>query len=390
MTRLNSTIEDDHPEIRDGVRQLCQDFAGAYWRDLDARSEYPKAFVAALTDAGYLAALVPERFGGTGLPLSAAAAILEEVHRSGGNAAACHAQLYMMGAILRHGSAAQKDRYLPGIAAGEISLQAFGVTEADSGSDTAALKTRAVKDGKGWVISGRKLWTSRAAQSDLMLVIARTSPPTENKRHQGLSLFLLDLREVKGVTIDPVATMMNHATTQVFLDDVRAPADALIGEEGEGFRCLLSGLNAERILIAAECIGDARWFLDKGAAYAKERIVFGRPIGQNQGVQFPLADSLAQTEAAALMVRHAASLYEAGAHAKTQGAAANMAKHLASEAAWAAADRCLQVHGGFGFARDFDVERKFRETRLYRVAPISTNMILAYLAETILGLPKSY
>ena len=382
-----------HGEIRRAVRALCARFPGAYWRDLDRARAYPEDFVAALSEAGFLAALIPEDYGGSGLPLSAAAAILEEIHRSGGNGAACHAQIYVMGALLRHGSAAQKRHWLPEIAAGRLRLQAFGVSEPDSGSDTLSLKTTARRDGADYVIDGQKIWTSRAAQSDLMLLLARTMPrEAVQKKGQGLSLFLVDLRAATQgaappVVVRPIRTMVNHATTEVFFDGLRVPAENRIGAEGKGFRYVLDGMNAERILIGAECIGDARWFVAKARDYAATRRVFGRPIGQNQGVQFPIARAYAQCEAADLMVRRAAELFDSGA---PSGPAANMAKLLAAEASWAAAEACLQTHGGFGFAEDFDVERKFRETRLYQVAPVSTNLILAYLAEHVLDLPRSY
>jgi acyl-CoA dehydrogenase len=346
--------------------------------------------VRALTDAGYLAALIPEEYGGSGLPISAAAAILEEVHASGCNGAACHAQMYTMGTILKHGSAAQKQSYLPAIASGELRLQAFGVTEPTSGTDTLALRTIARREGGDYVVNGQKIWTSRAEHSELMLLLARTAPPDRvKKRTEGLSVFLVDMRLAAGtsMTVTPIRTMMNHATTQIFFDELRVPAENLIGEEGKGFRYILSGMNAERILIAAECIGDAKWFIAKATNYANERVLFGRPIGQNQGVQFPIAQVYAQMRAAELMVHEAARKYEAG---DDIGAEANMAKLLAADASWAAADICVQTHGGFGFAEEYDVERKFRETRLYRTAPISTNMILSYLAEHVLGLPRSY
>jgi len=341
-----------------------------------------------LTEAGFLAALIPEEFGGSGLGLAAAAAILEEIHASGCNGAACHAQMYTMGTLLRHGSAAQKARYLPAIARGELRLQAFGVTEPTSGTDTLSLRTTALRDADHYVINGQKIWTSRAEHSDLLLLLARTTPrKAVRRRTEGLSVFLIDMRAANGLSIRPIRTMMNHATTEVFFDDMRVPVDSLVGEEGKGFSYILSGMNAERILIAAECIGDAKWFIAKASAYAKERVLFGRPIGQNQGVQFPIARAYAQMRAADLMVREAASLYEAG---RDCGAEANLAKLLAADASWAAADMCVQTHGGFGFAEDFDIERKFRETRLYQVAPISTNLILSYLAEHVLGLPRSY
>ena len=380
----------DHADIRDAVARLCQRFPGEYWRELDREQAYPSKFVAALTEAGYLGVLIPEDYGGSGLGLSAAAAILEEIHRSGGNAAACHAQMYTMGTVLRHGSDRQKQLYLPQIAAGTLRLQAFGVTEPTSGTDTTALRTTAQRDGDSYVINGQKIWTSRADYSDLMLMLARTTPRDKvKKRTDGLSVFLVDMRDAKdnGLTIRPIRTMINHATTEVFFDNLKVPADNLIGEEGKGFRYILSGMNAERILIAAECIGDAKWLIEKATDYAKERVVFDRPIGQNQGIQFPIARAYAQMRASELMVREAALLYEAG---NDPGAEANMAKMLAAEASWAAAETCLQTHGGFGFAAEYDVERKFRETRLYQVAPISTNLILSYLAEHVLDLPRSY
>jgi alkylation response protein AidB-like acyl-CoA dehydrogenase len=387
---MSDLTDPSFPEIRASVAALCAAFPGDYWRRLDRERHYPEAFVAALTEAGFLAALIPEEYGGSGLPLAAGAAILEEIQKAGCNAAACHAQMYTMGTLLRHGSPAQKSRWLPEIAAGRLRLQAFGVTEPGSGSDTLNLTTTAVRDGAGYRINGQKVWTSRAAQSDLMLLLARTTPKGDVRRKgEGLSVFLVDLREAvgKGLTIRPIDTMINHATTEVFIDDLAVPQDNLIGEEGLGFRYILDGMNAERILIAAECIGDARWFIEKARRYAGERKVFGRPIGQNQGIQFPIARAFAQCEAADLMVARAAGLFDAGAPC---GKEANMAKLLASEASWAAADMCLQTHGGFGFAEDYEIERKFRETRLYQVAPISTNLILAYLAEHVLELPRSY
>ena len=380
----------DHPEIREGVARLCADFPGAYWRTCDREQAYPRAFVAALTEAGYLGALIPEDHGGSGLPLSAGAAILEEIHRSGGNAGACHAQMYTMGTLLRHGSDAQKRTYLPGIAAGTLRLQAFGVTEPTSGSDTTALRTSARLKGDRYIVKGQKIWTSRAEHSDLMLLLCRTTPLERvGKKTEGLSVLLVDMREVQGdsLTIRPIRTMMNHATTEVFFDDMPVPAENLIGEDGKGFRYILSGMNAERILIAAECIGDAKWFLEKAGGYAKERAVFGRPIGRNQGIQFPIAKAYADMRAAELMLREALRRYEAG---ENPGEEANLAKLLAADASWAAAEACVQTHGGFGFAEEYDVERKFRETRLYQVAPISTNLILSYIAEHVLGLPRSY
>jgi len=381
----------DLAPIREAVRALCADFPGEYWRALDRERAYPEKFVAALTKAGFLAALIPEEYGGSGLTMTAAAAIMEEIQATGCNGAACHAQMYTMGTVLRHGSAAQKARYLPGIARGELRLQAFGVTEPTSGTDTLGLRTTAVRDGNdAYVVNGQKIWTSRAQHSDLMLLLARTTPREQaKKRTDGLSVFLVDMREVKGkgLTIRPIRTMMNHATTEVFFENMRVPAENLIGKEGEGFRYIISGMNAERILIGAECVGDAKWFIQKATAYAGERVVFGRPIGQNQGVQFPIARAYIGMRAAELMVREAAALYEAGADC---GAEANMAKQIAAEASWAAADMCVQTHGGFGFAEEFDIERKFRETRLYTVAPISTNLVLSYIAEHVLGLPRSY
>jgi acyl-CoA dehydrogenase len=377
-------------EIREEIRKLCRKFPGDYWRALDRDRGYPTEFVQALTEAGWLAALIPEAYGGSGLPLSAAAAILEEVQRNGCNGAAAHAQMYIMGTLLRHGSDAQKQAYLPRIASGELRLQAFGVTEPGSGTDTTSIKTFARRDGNAYVVTGQKVWTSRAEHSDLMLLLARTTPRDEvAKRTDGLSVFLVDMPAAQGhgLTVKPIRTMMNHSTTEVFFDALRIPAADLIGEEGKGFRYILSGMNAERILIAAECVGDAKWFIAKATAYAGERAVFGRPIGQNQGVQFPIAKAYAAMRAAELMVAEAARLFEAG---RDCGAEANMAKLLAADAAWEAANVCLQTHGGFGFAEDFDIERKFRETRLYQVAPISTNMILSYLAEHVLGLPRSY
>jgi acyl-CoA dehydrogenase len=379
----------DITAIRQAVAALCARFPGDYWRALDRERTYPQDFVRALTEAGFLACLVPEAYGGSGLGIAAAAAILEEVQKSGGNSAACHAQMYIMGTLLRHGSAAQKAAWLPKIAKGELRLQAFGVTEPSAGTDTSAIRTTATRQGDHYVVNGQKVWTSRAEHSDLLLLLARTAPREERRRSEGMSVFLVDLRAAlgKGVTIRPIRTMMNHATTEIFFDNLAVPAQNLIGEEGKGFRYILDGMNAERILIAAECVGDARWFIAKASDYAKSRVVFGRPIGQNQGVQFPIARAYAASEAAALMVERAAALYDAG---EPCGKEANMAKLLAADASWQAADMCVQTHGGFGFAEEYDIERKFRETRLYQVAPISTNLILAYLAEHVLGLPRSY
>jgi alkylation response protein AidB-like acyl-CoA dehydrogenase len=383
-------LGDDFPEIRESVRRICESFPGAYWRELEAREAYPAEFVKALTDAGYLAALIPEEYGGAGLPLRAAAVILEEIHAAGCNAGACHAQMYIMGTLLRHGSAEQKARYLPGIARGELRLQAFAVTEPTTGTDTTKLKTRAVREGDHYVIHGQKVWTSRALHSDLMLLLARTTPLDQvKKKTEGLSVFLVDIRECrgKGLEIKPLAAMVNHNTTEVFFDGARVPAENLIGEEGRGFRYILDGINAERILVSSEAIGDARWFTKTAVAYAKQRIVFARPIGQNQGVQFPIARAHAETAAADLLLRKAAAMFDAGLPC---GDDANMGKMLAADATWHAAEACMQTHGGFGYAREYDVERKWRETRLFQIAPISTNLVLAYIAEHILGMPRSY
>ncbi len=377
---------DEFADIRDSVAKLCAQFPGEYWRKLDREMAYPNEFVKALIDAGYLSVLIPEQYGGSGLKLSAAAAIMEEIQLSGCNGGACHAQMYTMGVLLRHGNDAQREKWLPRIASGELRLQAFGVTEPTSGTDTSSLKTFAKKDGNsGYVVNGQKIWTSRAEYSDLMILLARTTPKEQAaKRTDGLSVFLVDMQEAKkagGLTIRPIRTMMNHSTTEVFFDNLKVPAENLIGEEGKGFRYILSGMNAERILIAAECIGDAKWFINKASGYAKDRSVFGRPIGQNQGIQFPIAKAYANMRAAELMVKEATRLYEAEA---------NMAKMLAADASFEAANACIQTHGGFGFAEEYDIERKFRETRLYSVAPISTNLILSHLAEHVLGMPRSY
>ncbi len=383
-------LGEDFPEIRESVRRICANFPGAYWRDLEQREAYPTEFVRALTEAGYLAALIPEEYGGAGLPLRAAAAILEEIHASGCNAGPCHAQMYIMGTLLRHGSAEQKSRYLPKIATGELRLQAFGVTEPTSGTDTTKLKTRAVRNGDHYVVHGQKVWTSRALHSDLMLLLARTTPLDQvKKKTEGLSVFLVDIREClgKGLEIKPLKAMINHHATEVFFDGARVPAENLIGEEGKGFKYILDGLNAERILVSSEAIGDARWFTKTAVAYAKERVVFDRPIGQNLGIQFPIARAHAETEAAAMLLRKAAALFSAGLPC---GDDTNMAKMLASEAAWHAAEACIQTHGGFGYAKEYDVERKWRETRLMQIAPISTNLVLSYIAEHVLGLPRSY
>lgn len=389
MIAAVSTVE-SHQDLRAAVRDLCRAFPDSYWRELDAQRAYPETFVKALTDAGYLAALIPEEFGGSGLGVTEASIILEEINRSGANAGACHAQMYTMGTLLRHGSEAQKLQYLPKIASGELRLQAFGVSEPTTGSDTTQLKTMAVRKGDRYVIRGQKIWISRAEHSDLLLLVVRTTPVGDvTKRTDGLSVLLVDMRQAvgHGLTIRPIRTMMNHATTELFFDDLDVPVETLVGEEGKGFRYLIDGLNAERILIAAECVGDGRWFIERASRYAKDRVVFGRPIGQNQGVQFPIARAHIGVEAADLMRIRAAELFDRG---EPCGAEANMAKLLAADASWDAANVAVQTHGGFGFAEDYDIERKFRETRLYQVAPISTNMILAYMAEHVLGLPRSY
>jgi alkylation response protein AidB-like acyl-CoA dehydrogenase len=382
------TGTDAHAEIREEVRKLCARFPGEYWRALDARRGYPTEFVTALTEAGYLGALIPEEYGGAGLPLSAAAAILETIHAEGCNGAACHAQMYIMGTILRHGSAEQKARYLPGIAAGTLRLQAFGVTEPTSGTDTTALRTFARREGDRYIVNGQKIWTSRAEHSDLMLLLARTTPRDQvAKKTEGLSTFIVDMRAAKGLTIRPIRTMMNHNSCEVFFEDMEVPAENLVGEEGKGFRYILDGMNAERLLIASESIGDAKWFTAKSVAYSKERVLFGKPIGANQGVQFPIARAYAQMRAAEALLQKGLEKFEAGLPC---GEEANMAKMLAADAAWAAAEACVQTHGGFGFAEEYDVERKFREARLYQVAPISTNLVLSYIGEHVLGMPRSY
>ena len=379
-----------HPEIRAGITQLCADFDGRYWQECDREQAYPEAFVNALTEAGYLSALIPAAYGGLGLELSAGAAILEEIHRSGGNAAACHAQMYTMGTVLRHGSDEQKQTYLPEIAAGRLRLQAFGVTEPGSGTDTGALRTTAVKQGDSYVINGQKIWTSRAEYSDLMLLLARTTPREQTqKKTEGLSVFLVDMRAVPpgSLTIRPIRTMMNHATTELFFDDMVVPASSLIGEEGKGFKYILSGMNAERMLIASESIGDAKFFIDEARNYGCEREVFGRPIAQNQGIQFPIAKAYADMRCAELMLAEALRLYEDGGN---PGEEANIAKMMAADAAWQAAEACMQTFGGFGFAEEYNIERKFREARLYQTAPISTNLVLSYLAEHVLEMPRSF
>ena len=384
----------DHAEtiaqLRDTVQRVCEDFPGEYWREKDRERAYPAEFVQALTDLGLLAALIPEEYGGSGLPLSLGAEILKAIHEFGGNAGACHAQMYTMGTVLRHGNEAQKQQYLPGIAKGELRLQAFGVTEPTAGTDTTNISTVAVRKGDKYVVNGQKVWTSRAQYSDLMVLLARTTPKDQvQKRSEGLSVFLVDMRETvgKGMTIKPIRTMINHSTTEVFFDNMEIPASCLIGEEGKGMKYILSGMKAERILIAAECIGDGRWFVKKARDYACERKVFGRPIGQNQGIQFPIARAYAEVEAANLMVDRAAALYEAGQPCGTE---ANISKLLASEASWHAAEACMQTYGGFAGAEEYDIERKFRETRLYQVAPISTNLILSHVGTHVLGMPKSF
>jgi len=387
---LHTQANDPHAEIREEVRKLCARFPGEYWRKLDEVRAYPTAFVSALTEAGYLGVLIPEAFGGSGLNLSAAAAILETVQAEGCNGAACHAQMYIMGTILRHGSEAQKKAYLPKIASGELRLQAFGVTEPTSGTDTTSLRTFARREGDKYIVNGQKVWTSRAEHSDLMLLLARTTPKDQTaKRTEGLSTFIVDMKQAlgNGLTIRPIRTMMNHNSCEVFFDNMEVPAENLVGVEGRGFRYILDGMNAERLLIAAECIGDAKWFIGKATEYAKTRNVFGRPIGQNQGVQFPIARAYAQMRAAELLVREGVRKFDAG---EPCGEEANMAKMLAAEASWAAGEACIQTHGGFGFAEEYDIERKFRETRLYQVAPISTNLILSYVSEHVLGMPRSY
>ena len=387
---MNSDSGEGFGELREAVRALCGTFSAEYWRKLDEERAYPEEFVRALTQAGWLSALIPEEYGGSGLGITEASVILEEVNRSGGNSGACHAQMYIMGTLLRHGSPEQKQRYLPAIASGTLRLQSFAVTEPTTGSDTTRLKTTAVRKGDRYIVNGQKVWTSRVQHSDLMLLLARTTPlPQTKKKSEGLSVFLVDLRATtgKGITVRAIRNMPNHETNELFIDNLEVPAENLVGEEGKGFRYILDGMNAERILIAAECVGDGRWFLSKATTYARERVVFDRPIGQNQGVQFPIARAYVNVEAADLMRFRAAALFDGG---EPCGAQANMAKLLAADASWEAANVCLQTHGGFGFAHEYDVERKFRETRLYQIAPISTNLILAYIAEHVLGLPRSY
>jgi acyl-CoA dehydrogenase len=392
MSESLTTVEvgEDYPELRHSVRRICERYPGAYWRKLEDEQAYPTEFVEELTAAGFLGALIPEEYGGSGLPLRAAAVILEEINAAGCVASQGHAQMYIMGTLLRHGSAAQKRKYLPEIAAGRLRLQAFGVTEPSTGSDTTRLKTRAVREGDHYVVSGQKVWTSRAAHSDMMLLLARTTPADQvARRTEGLSVFLVDLRESlgHGLEIRPIEAMINHNTTEVFFDNLRVPAENLVGEEGKGFRYILDGMNAERVLVASEAVGDGRWFVRKAAEYARERVVFGRPIGANQGVQFPIARAWAELEAADMVCRRAAALFDAG---KACGADANIAKLLASEAAWKAGEAAMQTFGGFSYAREYEVERKWRECRLYQIAPVSTNLVLAYVGQHVLGLPRSY
>jgi acyl-CoA dehydrogenase len=386
----NSPDRDPHAELREGLRALCNQFDGAYWQKVDEARGYPEAFVDALTKAGWLSALIPEEYGGSGLTLTAASVIMEEINRSGGNSGACHGQMYNMGTLLRHGSAEQKRRYLPKIASGELRLQSMGVTEPSAGTDTTKIKTVAVRKGDRYVVNGQKVWTSRVQHSELMILLARTTPLADvKKKSEGMSIFIVDLREAlkKGMTVKPIRNMVNHETNELFFDNLEIPAENLIGEEGQGFRYILDGLNAERILIAAECIGDGYWFIDRATHYARERVVFDRPIGKNQGIQFPIARAYVNVEAADLMRMRAAGLFDAG---QPCGAEANMAKLLAADASWEAANVAVQTYGGFGFAEDYDIERKFRETRLYQVAPISTNLILAFIGEKVLRLPRSY
>jgi alkylation response protein AidB-like acyl-CoA dehydrogenase len=388
MASISLSLTDEQRALKAGVTEICKRYPGEYWRELDAKREYPEKFVDELTQAGYLGALIPPEYGGAGLPIGDGGLILETIHANGGSASAVHAQMYIMGTVLRHGSDAQKQRYLPKIASGELRLQAFGVTEPDAGSDTTQLKTTAVRRGDRYVVNGRKIFISRALQSDLMLLLARTTPVEQVKRRtEGLSVFLIDIRGLEGLEIRPLRMMMNHSTNALFFDDVAIPADSLIGEEGKGFSYILSGMNAERILVASESIGDGRWFTDKAVAYSGQRVIFGKPIGANQGVQFPIAKAYAAVEAAALMRDKAAALFDAG---EPCGAEANLAKYLAAEAAWEAANACIDCHGGYGYAEEYDVERKFRECRLYKTAPVNNNLVLAYVGEHVLGMPRSY
>ena len=388
MASMNLTLTDEQRALRDGVAEICTRYPGDYWRALDAKREYPEAFVDDLTKAGYLAALIPEAYGGVGLGITEGGLIMETIHATGCNAAACHAQMYIMGTLLRHGSEEQKRAFLPKIASGELRLQAFGVTEPNSGSDTTKLQTTAVRRGDRYVVNGQKMFISRAQQSDLMLLLARTTPVDQvTRRTEGLSVFLVDIRHAKGLEIRPLRMMMNHSTNALFFDNMEIPADGLIGEEGRGFTYILDGMNAERILVSSESIGDGRWFVDKAVAYSSQRVIFGKPIGANQGVQFPIAKAHTAVEAAALMRNKAAALFDAG---ELCGPEANMAKYLAAEAAWEAANACIDCHGGYGYAEEYDVERKFRETRLYKTAPINQNLVLAYVGEHVLGMPRSY
>ena len=388
MATIDLSLSDEQRALRDGVAQICKRYPGEYWRELDAKREYPEAFVSELTRAGYLAALIPQEYGGAGLGITEGSLILETIHASGGNAAACHAQMYIMGTLLRHGSPAQKQRYLPKIAGGELRLQAFGVTEPNAGSDTLRLQTTAVRQGDGYVVNGQKMFISRVLQSDMMLLLARTTPADQvKKRTEGLSVFLIDIRNLKGFEVRPLRMMMNHSTNALFFDHVEVPAESLLGEEGKGFAYILDGMNAERILVASESIGDGRWFVDRAVAYSTQRVIFGKPIGANQGVQFPIAKAHTAVEAAALMRDKAAALFDAG---EPCGPEANMAKYLAAEAAWEAGNACIDCHGGYGYAEEYDVERKFRECRLFKTAPINQNLVLAYVGEHVLGLPRSY
>jgi acyl-CoA dehydrogenase len=388
MATINLKLTDEQRALKAGVTEICKRYPGEYWRDLDSRREYPEKFVNELTEAGYLACLIPPEYGGAGLTVADGGMILETIHANGGSASACHAQMYIMGTVLRHGSAAQKQQYLPKIATGDLRLQAFAVTEPDAGSDTTQLKTTAVRKGDRYVVNGRKMFISRAMQSDLLLLLARTTPAEQVKRRtDGLSVFLVDIRGIKGLEIRPLRMMMNHSTNALFFDDMEIPADSLVGEEGKGFQYILSGMNAERILVASESIGDGRWFTDKAVAYSSQRIIFGKPIGANQGVQLPIARAYANVEAAALMRDKAAALFDAG---EPCGGEANMAKLLAADAAWEAGNACIDCHGGYGYAQEYDVERKFRECRLYKTAPVNNNLVLAYVGEHVLGMPRSY
>ncbi len=388
MTTLRLTLTDDQRALKAGVVEICKRYPGEYWRELDAKREYPEAFVNELTRAGYLGALIPQEYGGAGLPIVDGALILQTIHEYGGNAAACHAQMYIMGTVLRHGSEAQKKKYLPKIATGDLRLQAFGVTEPNAGSDTMMLQTTAIRDGDRYIVNGQKMFISRAMQSDLMLLLARTTPRDKaKKRGEGLSVFLFDIRNLKGFEIRPLRMMMNHSTNALFFDNVEIPADSLIGEEGRGFHYILDGMNAERILVASESIGDGHWFVEKAVAYSNQRVIFGKPIGANQGVQFPVAKAHMAVETAQLMRDKAAALFDAG---EPCGAEANMAKYLAAEAAWEAGNACIDCHGGYGYAEEYDIERKFRESRLYKTAPINNNLVLAYVGQHVLGMPRSY